>query len=102
MAQRNQTSLDDRISSNEASGLALQMKNVFTDELTQQYTRDHITKVVCDYIDTVPFMKKVKEYAGDEFDIRTLKNIKFWFSIIAVTIVTTAITVYISSLITKK
>lgn len=50
-------------------------------------TRAYFETVIGDYVDSVPFMKKVREYAGYEIDSRLFTSFKFW----AVTVISSSI-----------
>jgi hypothetical protein len=39
--------------------------------------RKKTIEIVAEYTDTVPFMKKVQEYADDQIDKRIFKNVSF-------------------------
>lgn len=92
MPKPQNTTLPDRIPSDYADPITDRMKNVFADKLKSDETRDWVTKVVCDYAESVPFMKKVKEYASEEIDSKTFQNIKFWFTTIIIPIIVSILT----------
>ena len=68
--------------------------------LQQENFRVRTKEVIEECLETVSFMKKVQEYASDEIDKRLYKNLKFWISIIATTILTVIISSFIGKNIT--
>jgi len=84
-------SLDDRIS----SALAGRVGKEFTDLLARDETRNKIKEVLSEYIDSVPFMRKVKEYAAEEIDTKIYKSINFWVKTILIPVVVSIFTALI-------
>lgn len=60
--------------------------------------RVRTNEIILDYVESVPFMRKVKEYAGEEFDSRIFKSIRVWGAVIIGWLVTTCISVAVSRL----
>lgn len=59
--------------------------------LKQDLFREKTKQIIGEYIDTVPFMKKVQEYADTQIDTRLFKNTKVVVGVIIGWIVTAAI-----------
>ena len=64
---------------------------IFDKQLMQEATRQRILAIVGEYVDSVPFMEKVRKYAASEMDARLFTSAKFY--------VTTAIAAFIASMI---
>ncbi len=50
--------------------------------LQHEKNRQHIKLVIAEYVDSVPFMEKVRKYAGMELDSRLYKSVGYWLTII--------------------
>jgi len=55
-----------------------------------------IKEIIVEHTDSVIFMKKVQGYAGEEFDRRVYKSVKFW-AIILIGWVATAVVTYFAT-----
>ena len=64
--------------------------------LQQENFRVRTKEVIEECLETVSFMKKVQKYASEEIDKRLYKSLRFWISIIATTILTVMISLFIS------
>lgn len=94
MRKVNDMPIQSEVSSNKA-------KNIFQEQLLSEGTRKHILSIVGDYVDSVPFMEKVKKYAGQELDRRMFISSKFWITTASAAAVSALITVFISNLLAK-
>ncbi len=83
--------IGDRISSE----LAGRVGKEFTDLLSRDETRNKIKEVLNECIDSVPFMRKVKEYAAEEIDTKIYKSINFWVKTILIPVVVSIMTALI-------
>ncbi|MEK7103531.1 MAG: hypothetical protein AAB870_04255 [Patescibacteria group bacterium] len=85
----------DKISSAKA-------EKIYQSLIHHEDTRQYFLKLMCEYADSVPFMKKVKEYAGEEMDKRVFRSFKYWGGVVGTAIVTSGIGVLLTYLFTKK
>jgi hypothetical protein len=82
------SSLEDRIS----AGLSDKISKEFTNKIGTDELRVKVKEIVSDCIDSVPYMKKIKEYAGEEIDNRIYKSAGYWIKTVAIPIIVTLIT----------
>lgn len=66
-------------------------KELFSDQLFHQDTRNYVEKIIKNYIGQVNFMEIVRKYAGMEIDSRLFKSGSYWFLLIVTTVITSAI-----------
>jgi hypothetical protein len=91
MPPRKPAKLEDRVPAYTADSLVKQFKDVLDEEMHHERTRKRVQEIIGEYVDTVSFAKKVKEYAGEEFDVRTFRSIKYWLLTIGTTILTSLV-----------
>lgn len=63
--------------------------------LGKEKFRVRINEIICEHINSVDFMKKVREYAGMEIDSRMFTSFKYWATIIITAILTSSIGIVI-------
>jgi hypothetical protein len=73
---KNSEQLDDHVSSAKAA-------EIFDNQLKHEQTRQHIISIVNEYVDSVPFMEKVRKYSGMEIDSRLFVSGKYWMLTVA-------------------
>jgi hypothetical protein len=76
--------IDDHISSAKAT-------EIFDNQLKHGQTRQHIISIVNEYVDSVPFMEKVRKYSGMEMDSRLFVSGKYWLLTILSAVIASAI-----------
>lgn len=86
---RNDQKIQDRIPSEYSEQISKQ----FSDLLSTENTRKRIVDVVCDYVNTVEFMKKVKEYAKEQIDSSVYQSFSFGFKTVILPIIVSLITI---------
>lgn len=76
-------------------------KELFSNQLLHEETRDFIKKVIADYVGQVDFMEVVRKYAGMEIDSRLFKSGTYWITLIVTAVVTSAIAYFLGHYIFK-
>lgn len=69
--------------------------------LGKEVFRARTKEIICEYLESVEFMKKVREYAGMEIDSRLFTSVKYWLTLILTSIVTTGIAVFATFYFTR-
>ena len=70
--------------------------------LGKEVFRARIKEIICEHLDSVDFMKKVREYAGMEIDSRLFTSFRYWLTLIATAFITSGIGVALTLYFTKK
>ncbi len=89
---------NDAVSSTEGELFSHKVKDIYRDQLLHESTRKRIKEVVEDHVNSVLFMKKVREYAGMEIDSRMFRSVQHWGVVILSSFITSSIAIIISSL----
>lgn len=63
--------------------------------LGKETFRTRINEIICEHLNSVDFMKKVREYAGMEIDSRMFTSFRYWSTIILTAILTSGIGILI-------
>lgn len=82
----------DQVSSDKA-------KEIYTEQLLNDHTRKHVLSIVEEYANSVPFMERVRKYAGAEIDSRLFTSVKFWALTVTSAVVSSAIGLLIGKLV---
>ncbi len=73
-----------------------------TDKLLgKEVFRQRVKEIIDEYINSVDFMKKIREYAGMEIDFRLFTSTKYWITLILTAIITSGIGFGIAKLLEK-
>jgi len=64
--------------------------------LGKEVFRSRTNEIIAEYIGTVAFMAKVREYSGMEIDSRMFRSVKYWATLVISSIITSAIGVAIT------
>lgn len=59
--------------------------------LGKEVFRARIKEIICEHLESVDFMKKVREYAGMEMDSRVFTSAKYWITLIITAVITSGI-----------
>lgn len=70
--------------------------------LGKETFRTRINEIICEHLNSVDFMKKVREYAGMEIDSRMFTSFRYWSTIILTAILTSGIGILIGQYFTRK
>jgi hypothetical protein len=69
--------------------------------LGKEVFRARTKEIICEHLESVDFMKKVREYAAMEIESRIFNSAKYWITLVLTAILTSGIGVIIT-LYTKK
>jgi negative regulator of sigma E activity len=94
MATQNKEELQDRVPADFSAR--------FQEQLDHEFTRKRIIAVVDDYVSNVAFMKKVREYAGEEYDNRILRSARFWGATVGSAVITALVSSLVTLLVTGR
>lgn len=94
MSSSNPRKIDERVSS--ALVDETKFKELFSDQLSHDKTRDFFIKVIKEYVGQVDFMDKVCAYSDRQIDKRLFNSFKYWGSVIVATALTTIVTTLIT------
>ena len=97
MSKSNST-IPDRVSSE----LSSHIEKTFAEQMSHDNFRNKVKEIFADCIETVPFMEKVKVYAGKEIDEQILKNGKAIFVFFLTIIITAFLTAAITSSLSRQ
>ncbi|MFH1077959.1 MAG: hypothetical protein V1745_01590 [Patescibacteria group bacterium] len=64
--------------------------------LGRELFRSRTNEIICEYVEKVDFMKKVREYAGMEIDSRVFKSWRYWGTLIFSAVITSLIGVMVA------
>lgn len=73
-------------------------KAIYAEQLKHDDTRKHVLSILEEYANSVPFMEKVRKYAGSEIDSRLFTSTKFWLTTIASAVVSAGLGILITRL----
>ena len=79
------------------SRLSEEVGKRLTEQMGHDNFRNKVKEIFGDFIDTVPFMDKVCEYASREIDKRLFNSFKYWATMVGAVVVTSVITVLITN-----
>lgn len=99
MPKSRQQTILDRVPSNLAEQYREQFDKEFADHIAHENFRTHVISIMEECTNTVPFMRKIKEYAGEEIDTRIYKSVGFWTKTILIPILVAVGTVIILKLL---
>lgn len=94
--------IDDRVSASFSSEKGDILFEKFSVRMMKDEDyRQRVIAIINEQVGSVDFMKKVREYAGMEFDSRLLTSTKYWLTIIISTIATSAIAIILTKLFSR-
>ncbi len=64
--------------------------------LGKEVFRTRTKEIICEYLDSVEFMEKVRKYAGMEMDSRLFTSVKYWATVVVTGVITSGIGVAIT------
>lgn len=85
-----------------SSDFAESFRGQYTDYLQHEITRERVNSIIADFVGSVEFMKKIREYAGMELDSRMFRSTQYWITTILTALVTSGIGVLLGMLVSKK
>lgn len=74
-------------------------KELFGDQLMHDDTRQRVRAIVDDYVGSVDFMKRVREYAAMEIDAKLFTSVKFYATAVVTAIISTFIGIAVVKLL---
>jgi hypothetical protein len=90
--------LQDRIPSN----LSDEIEKTFADKMASDVLRKRVKEIFDECIDSVPFMDKVRDYAGREIERRVNQSIGFWIKTIFIPLAVTLVTYFVLKILNLK